>query len=230
MASSFGYVLSLLGLVALGVAATAPTVPVCHAPWGNEMALESLCFTPVYVQGDVSVRRYTPRGAGYQQTFLETSSAGGGDPAAYERVILRAVFDLLLYFGGENSAGAIINRTSPILGRPNSASQIVFDWLLPTTAFPMPAKAPAPPAGYNLLLKPSTLGAKALVAALHFTVTGVPQPGDFDQACETLLPLLPSLGYKPVQRGLWAPVYAYYTSRDFPGQHDGECLIEVIKA
>jgi len=77
-------------------------------------------------------------------------------------------------------------------------------------------------------LQPSTLG-KHLVAALHFTVTGVPSIGDFDQACDTLLPLLPSMGYAPIQ-GNWTRTYAYYTGRDTPGQHDGECLVEVKKA
>lgn len=99
--------------------------------------------------------------------------------------------------------------------------------MLPTSAYPQPARAPAPPGAFHMRLAPSTLGAdKQLVAALHFTVTGVPGPGDFDQACDTLLPLLPALGYAPVG-GAWSPTYAYYTSRDFDGQHDGECLLEV---
>lgn len=211
---------------------TAPPPPPCHAPWGNEKSLESLCFTPVLTQGDVSVRRYAPRGASYEQAFLSLEVPKcGGNPAAYEADIVRAVFDMLLYFQGDNSATTVVNRTAPILGRPNTTGACFYDWMLPTTVYPRPAKAPAPPAGYGLLLQPSTLGSKTLVAALHFTVTGVPQVGDFDQACKTLLPLLPSLGYKPVASGArWSPAYAYYTSRDFPGQHDGECLLEVLKA
>jgi hypothetical protein len=77
----------------------------------------------------------------------------------------------------------------------------------------------------------STLGADGtLLAALHFTQTGVPQSGDFDAACDTLRPLLPALGYTPVAGGAWSPTYAYYTSRDFDGQFDAECLVEVVAA
>jgi hypothetical protein len=220
----------LLAAAALAVSAVAPAAaaPPCHAPWGNERALESPCFSPVYASGDVSVRQYAPRGAGYAQAFLETSAPTDGDPAAYERDILTAVFDMLLYFGGENAAGVPVARTSPIFGRPNATRNSFFDWMVPTTVYPKPARAPAPPPGYKLAVVPSTLGAQGLVAALHFTVTGVPAPGDFDAACETLLPLLPALGYAPIE-GPWSPTYAYYTSRDFPGQHDGECLVEVRK-
>jgi hypothetical protein len=38
------------------------------------------------------------------------------------------------------------------------------------------------------------------------------------------------MGYKAVVGGVWSPLYAYYTSRDFDGQHDGECLVEVVAA
>jgi len=79
--------------------------PLCHAPWGNEKELESPCFTSVYSKGDVSVRQYTPKGTGWQQAFLETSFPGGGDPTKYEANILTGVFDLLLYFVGENVGG-----------------------------------------------------------------------------------------------------------------------------
>jgi len=217
-------------LLSLSAAATAAAPP-CHAPWGNQMALESLCFHPVLVQGDVSVRQYAPRGAGYEQAFLEAAFPGGshaGDPTRYAAHLDQAVVRGLQYFAGNNSAGEVIARTAPILGRPNASRAYLFDWMLPTTAFPAPARAPAPPPGLGLQLRPSTLGAGGLVAALHFTVTGVPGPGDFDQACDTLLPLLPGLGLAPAALGQgWSPTYAYYTSRDFDGQHDGECLLEV---
>lgn len=217
----------ILPALAAAFAAAAPT---CHAPWGNEQALESPCFAPVYVQGDVSVRRYTPQGAGYAQAFVEASYSGGGDPTEYLVRLDQAVVDQLLYFAGNNSAGAVIARTSPIFARPNSTGRFFFDWMLPTSRYPTPAKAPTPPASLGLRLEPSTLGAVSLVAALHFTVTDVPGPGDFDEACDTLLPLLPAMGYAPVEQGPWTPTYAYYSSRDFDGQHDGECLIEVRKA
>ena len=197
------------------------------------MALESLCFAAVLVQGDVSVRQYAPRGAAYEQAFLEAAFPGGGDPgdpARYASHLDEAVARQLQYFAGNNSKHAAVARTSPILGRPNASGAYVFDWMLPTVAFPRPARAPAPPAALSLQLRPSTLGAQGLMAALHFTVTGVPGPGDFDQACDTLLPLLPALGFAPAKLGLWSPTYAYYTSRDFDGQHDGECLIEVLRA
>ena len=228
MAPSVHVAIGSLAVVALaGLAASA--APRCHAPWGNEKALESPCFTPVYTNGDVSVRQYAPRGKKYEQTFLEAAAAGGGDPSAYEKNVAAAVFDMIVYFEGENSFAVSVNRTSPIFGRPNTTGLTIFDWMIPTSAYPTPTTAPTPIASYNLTLKPSTLGLTSLVAALHFTVTGVPQPGDFDQACDTLLPLLPAVGYTPVDGGLWSPVYAYYTSRDFPGQHDGECLVEVAK-
>ena len=146
----------------------------------------------MYVQGDVSVRRYAPHGAGYAQAFVEAVSAGGGDPVAYPASLDAAVAHMLMYFTGNNSAGATIARTSPILARPNATRRILVDWLLPTTAYPRAAVAPLPPASLSLRLRDSTLA--GLVAALHFTVTGVPGPGDFDQACDTLLPLLPGLG------------------------------------
>lgn len=223
-----GRVVSLLALSAsLAAGAVAPP---CHAPWGNEKSLESPCFATILEQGDVSVRRYLPRGAGYEQAFVQVSFPGGGDPIEYLTRLDEAVVSQLQYFEGHNSAGAAIARTSPILGRPNSTGLFIFDWMVPTAAFPTPAKAPAPPAALHLQLAPSTLGAKYLVAALHFTVTGVPGPGDFDEACDTLLPLLPAMGYAPVAHGAWMPTYAYYTSRDFDGQHDGECLLEVLKA
>jgi hypothetical protein len=217
----------LLAPLAASIAAAAPP---CHAPWGNEQSLESPCFSSVLSQGDVSVRRYLPRGAAYEQAFVQASFPGGGDPTAYLARLDEAVVSQLQYFSGRNAAGAVIARTSPILGRPNSTGQLFFDWMLPTSAFPTPAQAPAPPAALHLQLAPSTLGARHLVAALHFTVTGVPGPGDFDEACDTLLPLLPAMGYAPVAGGDWSPTYAYYTSRDFDGQHDGECLLEVLKA
>ena len=214
--------------------AAAAAAPPCHAPWGNEAALESPCFTAVLVQGDVSVRQYLSRGAGYTQAFVEAAFPGGahpGDPSRYASNLDEAVARQLLYFLGNNSAGAVIARTSPILGRPNAShGRYLFDWMLPTTAYPRPARAPAPPAALDLQLAPSTLGAETLVAALHFTVAGAqPGPGDFDQACDTLRPLLPSMGYAPAAPGLWSPTYAYYTSRDYDGQHDGECLLEVVK-
>lgn len=219
---------ALAALLLSGLAAASS--PPCRAPWGNEQALESPCYAAVYVQGDVSVRQYAPRGAKYQQAFIEASFPGGGDPARYAAHLDEAVARQLLYFSGNNSAKATIARTSPILGRPNASRAYVFDWMLPTTAFPKPARAPAPLAALDLQLRPSTLGAESLIAALHFTVQpGVPGPGDFEQACDTLLPLLPALGYEPAA-ALWSPTYAYYTSRDFDGQHDGECLVEVRKA
>ena len=58
-----------LGFIALAAAAAPP----CHAPWGNEKALESLCFAPVYVNGDISVRQYAPRGAAFEQAFVQAS-------------------------------------------------------------------------------------------------------------------------------------------------------------
>jgi len=100
--------LALAGAAAVAASAAdaaAPPPPLCHAPWGNEQALESPCFTSVYANGDVSVRQYTPKGPGYQQAFLETYFPGGGDPTAYEAHILTGVFDLLLYFVGENVGG-----------------------------------------------------------------------------------------------------------------------------
>jgi hypothetical protein len=224
--------LLLVYAASLAAAATAASPP-CHAPWGNEQALESPCFATVFQQGDVSVRRYAPRGANYAQAFVQASFPGGGNPTEYLTRLDEAVIAQLQYFDGHNSKGATIVRTSPILGRPNSTGLLLFDWMLPTTAFPAPAKAPVPSAPLHLQLVPSTLGAnKNLVAALHFTLSGggVPGPGDFDEACDTLRPLLPSMGYVPVENGLWSPTYAYYTSRDFDGQHDGECLIEVLKA
>jgi hypothetical protein len=57
----------LVAAAALAISATAPAAaaaPPCHAPWGNERALESPCFASVYASGDVSVRHYAPRGAG----------------------------------------------------------------------------------------------------------------------------------------------------------------------
>lgn len=219
----------LMVLFLTGLAA--PTPP-CHPPWGNEVGLESPCFSPVLVQGDISVRQYTPYGVGYQQAFIQASFSGGndpGDPTHYAAHLDEAVIRQLQYFGGNNSKGAVIARTSPILGRPNSSGEFFYDWMLPTVAFPKPARAPTPSATLNLQVRASTLGVKNLVASLHFTVTGVPGPGDFDQACDTLVPLLPAMGYKPTE-GLWSPTYAYYTSRDFDGQHDGECLLEVVKA
>jgi hypothetical protein len=176
------------------------------------------------------VRRYQPTGAGYVQAFVQASFPGGGNPAEYLTRLDEAVSSQLLYFQGHNSAGTAIARTSPILGRPNSTGLLFFNWMLPTSAFPTPAKAPMPPASLHLQLVPSSLGSKHLVAALHFTVTGVPGPGDFDEACDTLMSVLPALGYALVAQGAWTPAYAYYTSRDFAGQHDGECLLEVLKA
>lgn len=220
-------------MLLLTAALASAALPPCHPPWGNELALESPCFVSVYAQGDVSVRRYAPRGAGFAQAFVEASFPGdAGDPVTYPARLNTAVANQLLFFGGNNSAGVTIARTSPILGRPNATRQggrgVFVDWMVPTVAYPRVAKAPSPTASLNLRLLASTLGVKYLVAALHFTVTGVPQPGDFDQACDTLLPLLPAMGYKAVSSGLWSPTYAYYTSRDFDGQHDGECLIEVV--
>jgi hypothetical protein len=165
------------------------------------------------------------------QAFIEASFPGGGDagdPTRYAAHLDAAVALQLQYFAGNNSEGVVIARTSPILGRPNASRAFVYDWMLPTTAYPKPARAPAPAPALHQQLRPSTLGASGLVAALHFTVTGVPHPGDFDQACDTLLPLLQGIGYQPAgEPALWSPTYAYYTSRDFAGQHDGECLIEV---
>ena len=179
----------------------------------------------------MSVRRYAPRGAGYEQAFIEASFPGGadaGDPTRFAAHLDAAVALQLLFFNGSNSAGVTIARTSPILGRPNASRRYVYDWMLPTTAFPVPSRAPTPPAAFHMQLRPSTLGTASLIAALHFTVTGVPSQGDFDQACDTLLPLLPGMGFAPVAReALWSPTYAYYTPRDYDGQHDGECLIEV---
>ena len=216
---------ALVAGVAVFVAAT--STPPCHAPWGNEQALESPCYDAIYLQGDVAVRQYSPRGAGYQQAFIEATFPGAGDPTAYASHLNEAVAKQLWYFAGNNSAHAAIIRTSPILGRPNvSSSFYVYDWMLPTTVYPKPARAPAPPASFHMQVRPSTL--RNLVAALHFTVTGVPGPGDFDQACDTLLPLLPAMGFEPAF-ALWSPTYAYYTTRGFDGQHDGECLIEVRK-
>ena len=225
---------SLRALAALLLSAVASAAkPPCHAPWGNEQALESLCYSTVYEQGDIAVRQYLPLGSGYQQAFIEKSYPGGaggaGDPTRYAAHLDEAVALQLLFFEGNNSAKATRARTSPILGRPNASRAYVYDWMLPTTAFPKPARAPTPPASFGMQLRPSTLGATTLVAALHFTVTGVPHPGDFDQACDTLLPLLPAIGYEPAPEQRWTPLYAYYTSRDFDGQHDGECLVEVRK-
>jgi len=214
----------------LAAAATAAPPSSCHPPWGNEQALESLCFKSIYRSGDVSVRQYAPRGTGYVQGFIEASFPGGsdaGDPTRYAAHLDVAIARELQYFFGNNSAGAVIARTSPILGRPNASRAFVFDWMLPTSAYAKPARAPAPAPALHLQMLPSTLGAN-LIAALHFTVTGVPGPGDFDQACDTLLPLLQGIGYQPAGDALtWSPTYAYYTSRDFDGQHDGECLVEV---
>ena len=101
-----------LAFALAGLAAATSTVPTCHAPWGNEQALESSCYTSVYLNGDVSVRRYTPTGSGYGQTFLETTVPGGGDPTAYEANILRGVFDLLLYFEVRAELGLLRARTA----------------------------------------------------------------------------------------------------------------------
>ena len=69
--------LLLVYAASLAAAATAASPP-CHAPWGNEQALESPCFATVFQQGDVSVRRYAPRGANYAQAFVQASFPGGG--------------------------------------------------------------------------------------------------------------------------------------------------------
>jgi len=204
----------------------APPAPPCRAPWGNERALESPCFSALVAAGDVSVRRYAPRGAGYAQAFVEAASAGAANATAYPARLDAAVAAQLRYFSGDNSARAAVARTAPILARANATRRAVFDWMLPTTAYARAARAPAPAPALGLRLVASTLGAGGPVAALHFTVSGVPSQGDFDQACDTLLPLLPGMGYRAVA-GEWSPTYAYYTSRDFDGQHDGECLIEV---